>query len=288
MNSIGGEGDSSTHAVTARRRPRIRERHEAIAERAVADLVVRLRERDEGTRGKAATRLASRRPGAKPRSLALIGEAFGEAAAEQPQRTRCVVGVVPVAFAGDEDVQRMMDIVVPLGGREARPARGVTREAVRFVAVVLEHDVNVASPEQGVAPQGLGELGHDVRLRVVDDRVHGIETQPVDSIFVDPVKRIVDEELAHETAPLTVEIDRRSPRRSMARVEELRRVGMQVIALRAEMVVHDVEQHHEAVCVRRVDQTLQVVGRPVAVSGRERQHAVVAPIARRREIRPPA
>ena len=51
------------------------------------------------------------------------------------------------------------------------------------------------------------------------------------------------------------------------------------------MVVHDVEQHHEPVCVRRVDQTLQVFGRPVTVRGREREYAVVAPIASAGEFR---
>jgi hypothetical protein len=46
------------------------------------------------------------------------------------------------------------------------------------------------------------------------------------------------------------------------------------------VVVDDVEQHHQAACVRRIDEGLQLVGRPVARRGRERQHAVVAPVAR--------
>ena len=80
-------------------------------------------------------------------------------------------------------------------------------------------------------------------------------------------------------AALAVEVDRRAPRRLVPLGEELRRVRVQVVAFGAEVVVDDVEQHHEPARVRGVDEALQILGRAVGRVGRELQHAVVAPVA---------
>jgi len=77
----------------------------------------------------------------------------------------------------------------------------------------------------------------------------------------------------------TVEVERRTPRRSVGGIEKLRRVRVQVIAFRAEMVIDHVEQHHEAAPMGRVHESLQIVRRPVTSIGGERQYAVVAPVA---------
>ena len=60
---------------------------------------------------------------------------------------------------------------------------------------------------------------------------------------------------------------------------------MQVIALRPEVVVDDVEQHHQSARVRCVDQPLEVIRRAIARRRREWQHAVVSPSARPRKRR---
>ena len=44
------------------------------------------------------------------------------------------------------------------------------------------------------------ELGQEIGLRIVDDRVHGVEPQAVDVILLEPVQRVVDEEVAHRAA----------------------------------------------------------------------------------------
>ena len=51
------------------------------------------------------------------------------------------------------------------------------------------------------------------------------------------------------------------------------------------MVVDDVEKHHELVRVCRIDQSLEIVTRPVARVRGERQHAVVTPVPAAGEIR---
>ena len=51
------------------------------------------------------------------------------------------------------------------------------------------------------------------------------------------------------------------------------------------MIIDDVEKNHQAVTVRGIDQRLKIVGRAVAAFGRERQRAVVAPVARAGKFR---
>jgi hypothetical protein len=60
---------------------------------------------------------------------------------------------------------------------------------------------------------------------------------------------------------------------------------VQVVALRAEVVVDDVEQHHQPAGVGGVDQRLEVLraGRS-GCPARTAEHAVVAPVARAGEV----
>ena len=70
-----------------------------------------------------------------------------------------------------------------------------------------------------------------------------------------------------------------APRRVAAARDQGRRVGAEIVAFRAEVVVDDVEHHRDAVRVRGIDQRLEVLGAPVAGMRREEQHPVVAPAA---------
>ena len=115
--------------------------------------------------------------------------------------------------------------------------------------------------------------------------MHRIQAQAIEAEFLDPVERVVHEEGADRPGAGAVEVDRRAPRRLAALVEELRRVAREKIAVGTEMVVHDVEQHHQSARVRLDHETLEVLGCAVRRVGRERQHAVVAPAARAHEIR---
>ncbi len=114
MNSIGTCGESSTQAVAARSMRRVAQAVDAFAEGAVADLVVRLQEGNEGSERQVRGRLAARLAVAKAGRLALVDEAFGQRAPEARHRRIGIVGVVAVDLAGDQHVRRMVDVVVPL------------------------------------------------------------------------------------------------------------------------------------------------------------------------------
>ena len=127
------------------------------------------------------------------------------------------------------------------------------------VVVVLQHQMHMALRLDTRAPRRPSRRANPAR-----DRVDRVEAQAVEAIFHQPVERVVDEELAHFAA---AEIDRRTPRRVDVVAEERRRVAREIVPVRAEMVVDDVEKHHQAVAVRGIDQRLQFVGRAVAASG---------------------
>ena len=115
---------------------------------------------------------------------------------------------------------------------------------------------------------------------VVEDRVDRVEAEPVHVEFVDPVERVVDEEFAHRGDQ---RVDGLAPGRMVPVGEGLRRNDVDVGAFRAEVIIDDVEQHHDAGGVGRVDQRLEVVRAAIGVGGRVGQHAVVAPVAVTRE-----
>ena len=154
-------------------------------------------------------------------------------------------------------MQHVVRVVVPLRVEIAAQMRG-------DIAVVLEHEVHVTVLLDGRAHRRR-HLVEPVGFR---DRMHGIEAQPVEAVFHQPVERVLGEELAHLRA---AEIDRRAPRRRHIVAEELRRVAREIIPVGPEVVVDHVEKDHQPVIVRGIDERLQLVGRAVGAVRRKRQ-----------------
>ena len=84
------------------------------SERLVADGIVVLQKRDEGSFGQRRRGFATRSAAAKRRGLALIGKAFSQGAAETDSRLCRVIRIKANVLAGYQYVQCMVEIVVPL------------------------------------------------------------------------------------------------------------------------------------------------------------------------------
>ena len=110
--------------------------------------------------------------------------------------------------------------------------------------------------------------------------LHGIQPQPVEAVVGQPVQRILDREGAHLRHAI---IDRAAPGR-LRFGEEGRRVAAEIISLGAEVIVDDVEKHHQPAQMRFVDQCLEILGAAIGAVGRIPQHAVIAPVAAAGEI----
>jgi hypothetical protein len=133
------------------------------------------------------------------RRVALIGEAFRQHARETADRLVFVRVVIAFRFAGQQHVQGVVRVVVPLRVE-------MRFQQARAVVLVFQHQMHVPA----VLHFGADMIGQFAQPRVVVDSVHRVETQPVETIFVDPVDGVIREEVAHFAA---LEIDRRAPRR---------------------------------------------------------------------------
>jgi len=169
-------------------------------------------------------------------------------------------------------VQRVVEVVVPLRIEATRA------EQVRLVGLVFQDEMHLAVGDRHAYVAGEG--GQPIGMA---DRVHRVQAQAVEAVFLQPVQRVVQEEVADRLQP---DVDRRAPGRVRAIVAEKGRcVLTEIIAVRPEMVVDDVEDEHEAETVRGIDQRLQFIGRAVGRRRRVGQHAVVAPVAGARKLR---
>ena len=74
----------------------------------------------------------------------------------------------------------------------------------------------------------------------------GDEAQAVEMKFFDPIARVADEELAHRPGIRAVEIDRRAPIGFVAAGEIIIGENGEIVSIRAEVIVNDVENDADA------------------------------------------
>jgi hypothetical protein len=123
-----------------------------------------------------------------------------------------------------------------------------------------------------------------VRLAVVGDGVDRVEPQPVEVVFLQPIERIVEEEVAHHAAAFTIHIDPGAPWCRVAIGKEALGVGVKIVSGWAEVIVDHIEEHHEAQLVRPLDETLEILRAAIGCVRGIRQDAVIAPVPPAREL----
>ena len=188
-----------------------------------------------------------------------------------------VRGVVALVLASECSVDRVVDVVGPLTG-EPDPVRVPRDGEHRVVRVALGDEEKRAAEVGCEVVDRCAQLGKEGQRAVVDERVDGVEAQPIDVVIGEPVARVVDEEPTHLGAPLAVQVHRGAPRRAMAVGEVGTELG-EVAALGPEMVVDDVEHHPQAAGVRRVDESVEAFRSAIRMVGSEEVDPVVAPAA---------
>ena len=91
----------------------------------------------------------------------------------------------------------MVQIIVPLRVETPDPA-ALPRQAAGLVAVVFEDEMNLAIGD--MPAHGFADLVDDVGHGLVENGVDGIEPQPVEMVFLEPIERIMDKKIAHRPA----------------------------------------------------------------------------------------
>src|SRR5262247_110623 len=102
--------------------------------------------------------------------------------------------------------------------------------------------------------------------RLVENALRGIQTKAVEVILLDPRARVGEKELAHWPRLRPVEVQGLAPVRMITIGEvDWRELG-EIVALGAEVVVDDVEDHGEAMTVRLVHEAANIVGLAVEMA----------------------
>src|SRR5206468_4722383 len=128
-----------------------------------------------------------------------------------------------------------------------------------------------------------GQLFEDVQWRIVDDRVHRVQSQAVDVVITNPHQRVLHNEATDLVAAVPVEIERGPPGGPMS-IGEVRAEIAKVVAHRARVVVDDVENDAETGGMTFVDQLLETGWTAIGMVRGEEIHAVIPPPAIAREL----
>lgn len=148
-----------------------------------------------------------------------------------------------------------MEIVAPLRVEPVAAARTVPDET-RVVEVALGDDRSAVTGRLVKAFHTLGEFLQDVLCAEVDDGMDGIKPQCIDMKCIKPVQRVPDEIIAYLVASGVVVVDRPAPRRPVFVLREIRPVFPQIVALRPEVVVNNVEDDRKPAVVACVNKPL--------------------------------
>ncbi len=243
---------------------------------AVADLVVGLGVAEQPLRRDPRTveRTAVTAP-AEAGIGAVVEEARRQRLAQRGERGVREVRVVALRLAGQRGVQRVMEVVVPLGVQpEAALLAG--GDEPRVVEIRFGDQEERPAQVVGERVHGRRQLLQEMHRPGVPQRVHRVETQPVEPVVAQPGQRTAHEIRAHLVRAGRVEVHRGAPGRLVG-VREVGPEGGQVVAGRAEMVVHDVQDDSQAEFVRPVDEALQRLGTAVRLVHRPQGDTLVPP-----------
>src|SRR5262249_34550556 len=94
----------------------------------------------------------------------------------------------------------------------------------------------------------------------VEDLLRRIKPQAIKMKFFDPVACVRQEEFSDSCGIIAIKVDRIAPFVLISVGEVSFRKLLQVIAIRSEMVVDDVEHHSEAHTVRTINEGPKIVG----------------------------
>src|SRR5262245_6596710 len=258
----------------------VRLHRETVTQRAIADLVVVLQKIDERERRQRTRWFSAAAPSSVTGDLILIGEAGGQYARDVSARIVGVILIVSRVLSGQQDMPGVMVVVIPLRAVFSLRRIGARIEQARLVVVVLQDEMDRSPGGGGEMPDHAAEIMQDGRPAGLHQGMNRIEPQAVETIAPKPMQRIPDREGADLRNTI---IDGMAPRR-MGGSEERRRITMQEVSFRAEMIVDDVEKHHQAARMRCVDQCAQVIGPAIGAVRRIEQDSVVSPVAPASEV----
>ena len=168
----------------------------------------------------------------------------------------------------------VMEVVVPQGVEPVTAVLGRARQ-LGVLRLVLSDDKGAsAAPRRSHLPR---DGGDNMIFRSIENCLRRVEPQPVEMILVDPIARIGDEEFARRPGIGTVEIDGLTPFVVVAIGEISRGEQFEIVSVRAEMVVDDVEDDGDPESMGAVDEAAKIHRSAVEPGRCEEVDAVISP-----------
>src|SRR6516225_2040104 len=163
----------------------LHERRQSLAEGAVSDLIMVLQKKHEGGRRQAGAWAAAPPAVTMGGWLALINEALRKAAGKPFDRAVRIIGIVAFVLAGEQDMQDVVAVVIPLRIE-------IARKVLCRIGIVFQHKVDMPSGFD----DGAHFSSHFIEPVRFSDCVSCIQAQPVEPKLGQPVNRILGEEAA--------------------------------------------------------------------------------------------
>src|SRR6202035_4223374 len=111
-----------------------------------------------------------------------ICQSPNQATSQLLDRASYIVGIITILFAGDQYVQGVMDIVIPLRIVCSRLALRTPAKRACLVALIFYNEVNFPSGPYS-APNRGSQFREDVRRGVVNNGMNRVQSQSVKIIF---------------------------------------------------------------------------------------------------------
>src|SRR5512146_3277346 len=177
--------------------------------------------------GKGAAGLTAPFTLAKCRCLALVVKPFGQAMSETPNGIIRIVRVVTIVLTCQGHMHRVMNVIIPLCIVLSSTVRSASQVSGSIV-VIFQDEMYLAFIACACA-YCFCQFDKNIGFRLIDDGVNSIQPKSVKVVFIQPVERIVNEEVADHAATRTIEVDCLPPRRAMPRGKELRSISAQIV-----------------------------------------------------------
>src|ERR1700739_4096807 len=122
----------------------------------------------------------------------------------------------------------VVNVVIPLGVVQAWRFARRGAQIMGGVVVVFQYQVHLAFMTERF-PDGVGQLTQNIGLGMGENRMHGVKAQPLDAIFLEPIKGVVNKVVADGSAAWTIEINGLAPGSVVVFGEKLWRIQGQII-----------------------------------------------------------
>src|ERR1700761_3442183 len=114
--------------------------------------------------------------------------------------------------------------------------------------------------------------------RAIDILMHGVKSQSVTVVILEPHQSVVAEEASYLIAATLVQIHRIAPRRLVPR-RQVRTELVRIVSNWAEMVVDHVQDDAQSARVARIHETFKSVRSAIRLVGCEERNTIVSPPA---------